>query len=73
MPSHGTDARLHDADRVSDQAQRQLADCLIDEMGEQSFPASDPPAWGGVSARLDRTKPDAAPVQSARSTGSRST
>ena len=26
---------------------------LIDEIGAQSFPASDPPAWGVVSARLE--------------------
>ena len=26
---------------------------LIDQMGEQSFPASDPPAWGVVRARLE--------------------
>jgi CBS domain-containing protein len=32
---------------------------LIDQMGEQSFPASDPPAWGVIRARLDlaREKP----------------
>jgi hypothetical protein len=28
-------------------------EALIDEIGAQSFPASDPPAWGVVSARLD--------------------
>ena len=26
---------------------------LIDEIGAQSFPASDPPAWGVVSARVE--------------------
>jgi len=27
---------------------------LIDEIGAQSFPASDPPAWGVVTSRLAR-------------------
>jgi hypothetical protein len=37
-----------------------MIDRLIDEMGAQSFPASDPPAWGTVSSRLDQTRRDAA-------------
>lgn len=35
---------------------QQTIDMLIDEMGEQSFPASDPPAWGAVSSRLDQAR-----------------
>jgi hypothetical protein len=34
---------------------------LIDQMGEQSFPASDPPAWGVVRARLDLARKNPAP------------
>ena len=32
---------------------------LIDQMGEQSFPASDPPAWGVLRARLDMARENA--------------
>jgi hypothetical protein len=35
------------------QAQRQAIEALIDDIGAQSFPASDPPAWGVVSSRLE--------------------
>jgi hypothetical protein len=62
MPSDRRDAQPGDGDRVRDQVEQQLADCLIDEMGEQSFPASDPPAWGAVFSRLEQTRRDAAPV-----------
>jgi hypothetical protein len=61
MPSD-RNARPSDGDGVRDQVKQELADCLIDEMGEQSFPASDPPAWGAVFSRLDKTKGDAVPV-----------
>ena len=40
-------------------AGQQTIDGLIDEMGAQSFPASDPPAWESVSARLNQARPDA--------------
>jgi hypothetical protein len=43
----------------TDAARLQTIDKLIDEMGAQSFPASDPPAWGIVSARLDQVRWDA--------------
>jgi hypothetical protein len=33
-----------------------MIDSLIDDMGAQSFPASDPPAWGTVSSRVEETK-----------------
>ncbi len=33
---------------------QQTIEMLIDEIGAQSFPASDPPAWGTVTSRLAR-------------------
>jgi len=33
-------------------ADRRAMEELIDEIVSQSFPASDPPAWGAASARL---------------------
>jgi hypothetical protein len=33
-------------------AARRATEQLIDEIVSQSFPASDPPAWGAVAARL---------------------
>jgi len=35
-------------------AVRQGIDNLIDEMSAQSFPASDPPAYGSISLRLEQ-------------------
>ena len=51
--------RPRGGDRDTNQAQKQTIDKLIDEMGAQSFPASDPPAWGAVSSQLDEAKRDA--------------
>jgi hypothetical protein len=45
--------------RETNPARQQTVDRLIDEMGAQSFPASDPPAWGTVSSRLDQANRDA--------------
>jgi hypothetical protein len=35
--------------RETERAGQQSVERLIDEMGAQSFPASDPPTWGTVS------------------------
>jgi hypothetical protein len=35
------------------QTERQAIETLIDDIGAQSFPASDPPAWGVVASRLE--------------------
>ncbi|HKU61017.1 MAG TPA: CBS domain-containing protein [Gemmatimonadales bacterium] len=47
----GTFAR--DEGRVTGAEGSDSVETLIDQMGEQSFPASDPPAWGVVRARLE--------------------
>ena len=48
--------------------ERQIIDSLIDDMGAQSFPASDPPAWDTVSSRLEeiREHPTAPPHSTIR-------
>jgi hypothetical protein len=37
-------------------AERRRVELLIDEMVAQSFPASDPPAWGAIAALLELAK-----------------
>ena len=57
MPPTKHDRRappLHAGDREVSQARQPTIDMLIDEMGAESFPASDPPAWGVVSSRLEQ-------------------
>ena len=51
--------RDDDGGESARQARREAIEMLIDEMGTQSFPASDPPAWGAVAYRLDQAKRDA--------------
>ncbi len=43
------------------QASRQSIEELIDDIAEQSFPASDPPAWGTVASRIEQAKRDMGP------------
>lgn len=40
---------------------RQKVEALIDDMGAQSFPASDPPTWGVAASRLERAETDSGP------------
>lgn len=55
-PTAEGDSRGREAAR---QASRQSIETLIDEIGAQSFPASDPPAWGTIATRLEQAKRDA--------------
>jgi CBS domain-containing protein len=56
---------------AGDDPGREAVEALIDQMGDQSFPASDPPAWGVIRARLGRTRenirPDHPAAESAES------
>jgi hypothetical protein len=51
----GNDHADHEAAR---QARRRSIEKLIDDIGAQSFPASDPPAWGAVADLLEQAKRD---------------
>jgi hypothetical protein len=37
--------------------ERSASEALMDEILEETFPASDPPAWGSVAARVDSSRP----------------
>ena len=46
-------------DRETRPTGEKAVDRLIDEMGAQSFPASDPSTWGTVSSRLEQVSREA--------------
>ena len=52
------------ARRASDQGgiSRQAVEMLIDEIAAQSFPASDPSAWGVAASLLEQAKRAAQPA-----------
>jgi hypothetical protein len=50
-----------DGQESAREVRREEIETLIDEMGAQSFPASDPPTWGSVASRLDQAKREAGP------------
>ncbi|HET6579038.1 MAG TPA: hypothetical protein VFG66_11975 [Gemmatimonadales bacterium] len=41
---------------TTQETSRRGVEMLIDEIVEDSFPASDPPAWGVAASRLERAR-----------------
>ena len=41
---------------------RQAVEAMMDETLDESFPASDPPAWGSAAARVKRIKETEGPA-----------
>lgn len=53
MKPDKTGPRLGGGNTEASQIHREAVEMLIDEIGAQSFPASDPAAWGVVGSRLE--------------------
>ena len=54
MPPTRVAAKAGSGTGAQNPGRQQTIEMLIDEMGAESFPASDPPAWGVVSSRLEQ-------------------
>jgi hypothetical protein len=65
MKRDKTGSRVRRANVEANQ-KRGAVEMLIDEIGSQSFPASDPPAWGVVSSRLEEASQSSQPRKGAR-------
>jgi hypothetical protein len=66
MRSSKADLRVRGDKMEADKTHRPSIEMLIDEIGAQSFPASDPPAWGVVSSRLEEASKASRPRKNAR-------
>ncbi len=49
-----TGRKIEDRSSATPSAQRLYVERLIDDIVAQSFPASDPPAWGVVASLLEQ-------------------
>ena len=47
-------AKAQDEGEAARNARRMNIERRMDEILDQSFPASDPPAWGSVAARIEQ-------------------
>jgi hypothetical protein len=57
MARKGRTGKVPDDSDAARDARRREIERLIDETVAQSFPASDPPAWGVIGALLEREDP----------------
>jgi hypothetical protein len=66
MRSSKAELRVRGDKREPEKTHRRSIEMLIDDIGAQSFPASDPPAWGVVSSRLEEESRASRPRKGAR-------